>query len=425
MKSGAEQLDPTGTDPQIYYLHVRLSVPRQNHRSFVVLMERLLTVIHDIYGWEFVHGSYPISGEVNRFVHVWKIPDPVDVLHIMRHGAFNPKAADSRSSGDVGTNSKKHKYFRAMYWELQGLITETTHLLTTALPADPNYEGYQSQTILVDHGGKEPPWYLLDHEMMKDRWKDKDIRQHIDALQFYERRARLAKEAPPKKVTKPSNDFDNYAEWAADEDYRRLMGRLQRREKEALTVGDPAKQPGNFPKIKDRAVDWEGIAKIRELLNFGVTHASIASPLQEKKGGGASATLVNLGALKPRSVQQEGYLPPDSARKTLESGPLKNGTSMDKLVIAAPWGSVYCVDHEDVTEVARTVDFGRAGKPAEATTNQRVATFTEGNIPMGTILEPRAGQIGDGCACYVINLNAMKPPASKAVPNGKQPKRRS
>ncbi len=418
MKPGAEQLDPRSADPQIYYLHVTLSVPRQNHRPFVTLMERLLSVIHDLYGWEFVHGSYPISGKVNQFVHVWKIPDPADVLHIMRHGAFNHKAAMLPSRGKNEKDSASYKYFRAIYWELQGLVTETKHALTTALPADPNYEGFQSHTILIERGDDKPRWFLIDHDEMKEAWKELDLRACVDALQFFERRRRWASEDPPEPVPnpdteqKPKETFPNRAEWTANEEFRQLKGRLQQREVEASGVGNPAEaaRDTKFGPYEAGKVDWTAIAKIRELLNFGATNATVKSPLLAEQ---QPYTLVNLSALKPRSVQQEGYMPPEEALEVVGMSPV-DGTT-DNLLVVAPWGSIYCANGEALGKVLRTVNFdgdGEMGKKAKKHTEERIAAFTQGQVSIGSILEPRENQIGDGCACYVINLNAI-PKASR------------
>jgi hypothetical protein len=417
MKRAATQLVTSGTDPQIYYLHVRLGVPRQNHRPFVALMDRLLSVIHDLYGWELVHASYPITGEVNQFVHVWKIPDPDDVLHMMRHGAFNPRAAKTPARASQNPDSPEYKYFRAIYWELQGLITETTHLLTTALPADPNYEGYQTHTLLIarpqgdpKRQGSTPEWYLLDHEEMKAKWQNVDVRECVDAVQFWNRRERLAGEPLPNEPAAITGEFPNHAEINADEQFRQLMGRLKQREEEATKGGNPATAGKTFGAFKHEEVKWAAIEKIRDLLNFGVTHASVENPL-----GDSMATLVNLSALKPRSVQQEGYMPPDEIRKEVTTESLAKSGVRENLIIVAPWGSIYCVTESELEKTAKQIDFTSLDKPRDAT-NDRIRTFVNAQIPLGTILEPRDGQIGDGCACYVINLSAI-PEAQPPVPS--------
>jgi len=359
-------------------------------------------------------------------------------------------------------------------------------LLTTSLPADPNHEGFQSQTILItgkkdatfkDQSGEErtvevADYLLLDHEEMRKQWKD--IRKDLDLFQFAQRRERWSKleEVPTKVVATdtvgrriPKDEFENGARLDADEQYRRLKGRLQSLESKALAWLIDAKKPGaaqvdpladvrnqvediarlrarkedateselkstierlaavldklkvesqEQPSMKPEeprsaletfgAVKSKRLEKLRNLLNFGVTHAQV----QDLEG--RDRTLINLGMLKPRSIQQEGYISssdnPDLGEiatlgiKANELPDMANG-----LMIVAPWGSVYCVDKEEVERVAVKVS---SESWAERPTQERLSVFTEGNVPLGAILEPRDNQIGDGCACCVINLPAIK-----------------
>lgn len=382
--SGSNQsADTEQSDSVVYFLQVDFKVPRERHRAYVFLMKRFQSIVYDLYEWELVHASYPLSGEINQFCHVWRIPRLRDLLRMMKHGAFDEKADPTHAHKEV--DAARRRYFRAVYWELQSVITETTHHLTTALPADPFHAGYQSQTILIDSKGEG---YLFTHQEMREKWRDADISEELEKYRFANPRFR-DEESEPEEPEYSKNSKKAESEKA----YFELECRIHALEAETRNA---LKKEG----ATRGACEEAQLEKIRDLLNNGATSARVKShryPEQE-------TLLINLAALKARSVLQEPYVPPPTGGEV----PVLNVSAHPKntaLLIATPWGSVYDVTGKELAELGLHIP--AEGDKVLEQTHKRLKRFKEFDVPLGSVLEPRDDQVGDGCACYVINLQAF------------------
>jgi hypothetical protein len=337
-----------------------------------------------------VHASYPVTGEINQFRHVWRIPRLRDILRIMKHGAFDEKADPTHV--DRGVDAARRRYFRAVYWELQGVITETTHQITTALPADPFHAGYQSQTILIDRKGDS---YLFTHQDMRDKWQHADIGEDLERHRFARPRFRAEQDEP-----KPPMYSKNTKKAESEQEYYELECRINELEKDTRkNVGPRKSGSGVRP--------GEQLEKIQGLLNDGAISGRVGS----HRHSGQNTLLINLAALKARSVLQEPYVPP----KGVDEIPVLDvpGAPETALLIATPWGSVYDVTGEDLRQLGRYIPKSKDNSVLERT-HERLKRFSDFGVPLGSVLEPRDDQVGDGCACYVINLEALPPIGGKS-----------
>lgn len=397
--SGKTAATPTNgiqtTDKQraIYYLHAEFTVHRKNHRSFELLITRLMSVVHELFGWELVQASYPISGEVNRFTHIWRISTPDSILDVMRHGAFDffGSASAAHERGKPLQN-----YFKRIYREIQKVVEDTTHQLTTSLPHDPNSAGYQSQTLLVDVDGDI---FIMDHEKMREAWQSKDIsRELLAARQLrnyllwgpHQLEAQAHSQAggevkPPSYLDRP----DDEEEKAFDA----LVKKLERIQ---------ADLPGDLEALRNKAPHRPSrdVVTIQNLLNEGVTHARV-------QRRGETALLVNLAALKARPVLQQSFditkhVRDDKDKKQVGVALGEGNGAFDakRLLIATPWGSVYDVDAGDINACAVQINDDDA-------TSLRVAPIVEHQATLASVLEAPDDVIGDGCVCYVINLSSF------------------
>lgn len=385
--------------PIIYYLHAEFTVRRENHRAFETLMTRLMSVIYELFGWELVQATYPVTGAVNRFSHVWKISDPDTILRIMRHGAFDDYGVERvlESAARTSYEEPLSNYFKRVYREIQKVVENTSHQLTTSLPHDPNHAGDQSQTLLIDRDGDI---FIMEHAEMRGKW-GKDQRIDGPLMQARQRRnSRLWGTAQEEENARhrllESVAERPYLDRPSDreqKDYDSLLARL--REIQDALEKELNERRGNLPQPHSE------IVTIQNLLNEGVTHAKV-----EHKG--KAALLVNLAALKARPILQQSFditkhvrekYSKDSVTLAAKAG---NGRfdAFERLVIATPWGSVYSVNAADIKAVAQEI------KEDDAT-RVRVAPIVEHGATLASVLEAPDEVIGDGCVCYVINLSSF------------------
>lgn len=346
----AEPVDPRFTQPLpaapaelIKYVLVELDVRREFHIRFQEQMQSLVEIMFDLKKWELVFAAYPITGELNRFVHIWQIPDESSIVEVMREGALGSSVSTAHDQPTL------QEEFRACYQRVQGMIASTRHTLMTSLPYDPAHVGFQSQTILVDVDGE---LFLIDHAKLK---------------------------------TLPHLDISTELEVVRKEQPRlRSTNRLGRK---------PA-TPGEL-KNKERLEEYKAI---QSHLNRGSSVATVTL-------GGKNSLLFNLAALKAKSVYQS-VQPSEVDAKAAETLHVEEGPQGNRLdapgglLIAAPWGAVYTLNEQALRQVA--VGIVKGGK-----TKAAVQPLIDSNVPLAAIPEERDQVIGDGCACYVINLHSF------------------
>jgi len=385
---------PHATRPEdlVKYLYVELYVKRENHVKFEAEMTKLVDIMFDYKRWELVFASYPITGDLNHFVHIWKIPDESTVVDVMRAGALGNvyidaddpaeatlqrelndarEAAKSKETPEqlklihnlydrVHTKIDKiiEKEFRECYLSVQNLIESTRHELLTALPYDPTHVGYQTQTILIDTKGKP---FVIEHE---------DLRKHAQ------------------------NDIaSKLEELARSRPKIRAAGHRGNRTQREGCSPDHALIQERFKEQHSR------LNKIQDHLNRGSMVAKI---------GEGKDLLFNLAALKPRSVYQNVTTATEIADRGGSANNDKNQRNPDeptlpgtKLLIATPWGSVYDLGSQDVRNLLK-----RPSPKDIEKVNEALKPILEGDAPLAAIPEERDKIIGDGCACYVINLSS-------------------
>ena len=346
---------PAGTTSAelVKYVLVELDVPRENHAEFQRKMSDLVELMFDHARWELVFASYPITGIVNRFVHIWKIPNESTLVEIMRDGAFKLDTAALPEAGSLDA------LFRLGYTAVQELVVRTSHTLMTSLPYDPTHVGFQTQTILVDVEGET---FLLDHKNLRAAAKRglTGLRDISDDLEQVRR----------TKFTRRTKQND---ELPKDEQAAERVASLGRR------VGS--------------------LEEVQKHLNRGSTVARVTVE-------GKHALLFNLASLKAKSVFQAVEL--KDPEKPLNLGTLggANGTvdmPVERLLIAMPWGGVYDLDKHALKQLIKAIPTEKAPATAAA-----LAPILEGCTPIAAIPSERDDVIGDGCACYVINLQSFK-----------------
>lgn len=323
------------------YLQAEFNVSRQNHRDFKALMKEILPVIFDQYRWELIYAGYPIVGNINRFTQLWKIPDETSVLRVMQAGAVEEGTPPTKTAS--GASDIRLELFQKLYRELQGIISETTHVLTTSLPHDPTYFGHQGQTLLVDVEGEA---FIIDHDRLREHTA-RDIAPTLE--QARGKRWRTWKNNP------------------------------------GLGKGERVERPTQ-PKPD---------LNLQSFLNQGALTARLPD----------QTLLFNLAGIKPRSVfQEEPDFAKEQARRSERdrntgTGKVEFPQGIKALLISTPWGSIYKLHATDVNAIASRI-------PADqvAPTARVLAPLIQAQVPLANIPEERDDVIGDGCMCYVINL---------------------
>ncbi|HKY39289.1 MAG TPA: hypothetical protein VJN18_25300 [Polyangiaceae bacterium] len=338
---------PAAPAELIKYVMVELDVPREFHIPFQEQMQPLVEIMFDLKKWELVFAAYPITGQVNRFVHIWQIPDESSIVEVMREGALGSELPAANHELTL------QEEFRACYQAVQGMIANTRHTLMTSLPYDPAHVGYQSQTILVD---VDAELFLIEHSELK-QLSQLDISGELEVVR--------------KGRTKLRSTGQRGSRTAA-------AGEL---------------------KQKERVDEYK---TIQSHLNRGSSVATVTL-------GGNKSLLFNLAALKSKSVYQsvQANEVDEKAGNTLK---LAAGNKLDLpggLLIAAPWGCVYTLDEKTLRRIAVGIVKGGRTKAA-------VQPLIESKVPLAAIPEERDQVIGDGCACYVINLHSFVAWAAEA-----------
>ncbi len=329
-RSGLQTLQkrlPTfaGPDGLVKYVVVHLDVARENHEKFQGAMIQLTDRMYSFKKWELVFAAYPITGVVNRFLHIWKIPSEDTVIQIMREGALAPDTTRLALDPDDLADQ-----FRIAYQVVQDMIIRTEHTLMTSLSYDPENVGYQTQTILIDAAEKA---YIIDHGALRGQTNVKRI----------------------KRLADPS---------------------VARGKKVDLNKEDT--------RLND----------IKNLLNRGITDATIDG----------KELLFNLAGLRPKtifenleSIAEAGKPAVGAAAPTKAKLP----AYVSQLLLAMPDGNVFEVDGKALEDIARPLDMSERIK-------NLVGIFIRDRIPMASLPNDRQEIVGDGCACYVINLASFK-----------------
>lgn len=73
----------TVENPEVMYLNAKLYVKPENQKEFVALSPLYSEVIFENYGYQLVHASYPITGDVHAFNHIWRIPKDAPLAGVM------------------------------------------------------------------------------------------------------------------------------------------------------------------------------------------------------------------------------------------------------------------------------------------------------------------------------------------------------
>jgi hypothetical protein len=341
------------------YLQAEFNVARANHTAFVKKMQEILPVIFTEYGWELIYGAYPIVGEVNRFIHIWRIPNEESVLRVMRDGAVTMGEPSENPPDNAGAEERRLFVFKTLYGQLQELITDTKHTLTTSLPHDPTYFGEQAQTLLIDCKGHT---FLIDHDRLRDKagGKTKRINQLRSAPSW----------SKWKNPVIRSADLKHHGRNAANAD----------------TV-------------------------LQTFLNQGALVATLTEGGDATKHGPNRHLLFNLAGIKPRSVFQETPAPPRSDSEpavAIENAKVAFPKGVTNLLISTPWGVVYNLDRNDVEELVSGIPESRVTDTARV-----LAPLIGAKVPLANIPQERDALIGDGCMCFVINLSSFEEDAAQ------------
>ncbi|HTQ06181.1 MAG TPA: hypothetical protein VMI54_20105 [Polyangiaceae bacterium] len=349
------------TSDLVKYVLVELDVPTKHHAEFQEKMRQLVEVMFDFKRWELVFASYPLTGTVNRFVHIWRIPDESTILQVMRKGAVRLTQAVKRNPTTLSEE------FQVCYEAVQSLINETKHTLMTSLEYDPASVGYQTQTILIDAEGDLS---IINHKKLRG-------------------------ELPP--APQSSSAWRSPDTVGIDHDIAEQLELLRLHRFSPVRSIDDV-QGKSLPHAKSPAnrLDRKGLTEIQKHLNRGAVTAQV--------GRGTNQTLLfNLAALKARSVFQELSAPtPASAEVTGKTVKVALPPNVDQLMIATPWGSVYALDGDALNQIAESIPTKRHDG-----TERIVKPIIDDRLPIASIQAERNEIVGDGCDCYVINLQSF------------------
>jgi hypothetical protein len=339
---------PPGTTSEelVKYVLVELDVDRKNHDDFQKKMPELVELMFDHVRWELVFASYPITGVVSRFVHIWRIPNESGLVEVMREGAVSlPRAA-------LPVPGSLSDAFRVCYKSVQELIERTSHTLMTSLPYDPTHVGFQTQTILIDAADNA---YIIEHSELR----------------------------------KAAEDPNNKGIW----DLAEPLEKIRRTKSKLRNPNKPAEEKKGF------------IERLQEHLTRG-------SAVAHLRDGNDQVLLFNLAGLKSRSVFQtveaeaikaDPSVPDPSLGKVTPPGIEDVKASVDRLLIAMPWGGVYDVKAQTLRKLLKSIP-----KDHEPATTAALEPIRTGGVPIASIPTERDDIIGDGCACYVINLKSFR-----------------
>jgi len=355
-KIGGEQPSFAGSEDLVKYVLVQLDVPRQFHEAFQGEMRKLTELMYDYKRWELVFAAYPITGEVSRFVHIWKIPSEATILEVMRQGALAVTVPPLPQNPGKTTPERLAKYnteynFRSTYQSVQSMVVRTNHILLTSLSYDPENIGFQTQTILVDANEN---LFLIYHRDLHDT------------------KHRL------KKLT---------------------------HELETIRLKDEIKRYDGI-NVPAASADEARFTSIHRLLTRGITDATLERAKSKDRD-----LLFNLAGLRPKTIFEDltkiTVLP--QAAKGEEASPVPKGLTFPKgvkaLLLAMPDGNVYQADLKALQDLAKPIPPSKY-KPTKAL----IDILVERQVPLASIPNDRHEVVGDGCACYVINLSSFGPP---------------
>lgn len=289
----------------VKYMLVELEVRDDDHARFAALMPDIIGRISKRYGWEFVYGAYPVSGRMNKFVHIWRINNEDQVMKLMVDGSIritDPDATDEQ------------KEFGEKYQQIQKLIKRTRHVFMASLPHDPTQLGEQRDIIVVDKQGELSLIQTTD----------------LDA------------QAVPTIDPVPNTPLYNY-------------------------------------------------------LNSGVACGVLSLPNEPK------SLFFNLASLKPISVFQSQNLKREGGATVVDASfraLAKSGG--DAVLLAMPNAKVYKLDQAALSRVA-----GPIPQDEQAKTNEILQPLIDGKVPIATIPTPQVIAIGEGCLCFVVNIQAL------------------
>jgi hypothetical protein len=347
----------------VKYVLVELDVLSKDHEAFQHAMIDFVELMFDHKRWELVFASYPITGTLNRFVHIWKIPDESDILDIMREGAFDRGAPPAKDAGPLAEK------FRECYLKVQALIQRTKHTLMSSLPYDPEHVGFQSQTILID---ADDQVFIIDHAKLRAEAKNLDDSELLETVR--------------------RNEFT-----------RRLRSQ----------TAVPA-HPGSGKAIK-AVQDAKKLDVLTEVQN----HLNRGTPVARLKSYASQALLFNLAGLKAKSVFQpatplEDTESPNLVLASSSQADERVDLPVKRILLAMPWGGVYNLEEADVRRLAAPIPAGQ-----KKATDDALLPIREGSAPLAAIPEERDNIIGDGCACFVINLRSFVRTADKGKSSGR------
>jgi len=339
---------PDDASELVKYVMVELDVPRQNHHKFQSKMQSLTELMFDYKQWELVFAAYPITSVINRFVHIWRIPDESTVVEIMREGALK-RVMPGRSTSP---EDRLRDEFRDCYKDVQELIVSTSHTLMTSLSYDPTNVGYQTKTIVVD---AKKQAFVIEHSKLRATPSAKAI-----------------------------------ASGSAPTDISEELAGIRMKFPKVRSLSVPV------PKTEDSVSENH---QIQDHLNRGVANAR----LRDTVAGSNTTLLFNLAGLKPRSIYEDlkSAHPNGKAQQGTPPAPetLSLPPGVRQLVIATPWGGVYKLNEHQLRHVAEPVPADRF-----TSTQKMLKPLIDDLVPIASIPTERYEVVGDGCACYVINL---------------------
>ncbi len=132
----------------ITFLQVSLKIKPGKMKEFENKMSAYMKVFYQKSGWELVNAAYHITGNIDRFEHIWRLPAGDN--------------ADSVKKMMVAGNDDES------YLDIQDCIESTTQELTAAVAYDPSMFGYQRETVVLDCN--RAGW-VVNNEMLRNNSK--------------------------------------------------------------------------------------------------------------------------------------------------------------------------------------------------------------------------------------------------------------
>ncbi len=450
------------------YLHANLYVKPENQEEFATLSPLYAEVIFQRYGYELVHASYPQTGVVDVFRHVWRVAPDRGLGDVMIATAKEAKreveretrleaaielldAAKSRLSGQHATASKSAlSESEAAALKLLRAGTPTEH--NPLPPRKVSNRCFSRLTRALEAIDTPIARDLVGLCSLYHDEFDRQQKQHNSnswamataeaADGFTELAGRLALAAYEEATSHNATRYEAYAGVATiaielarrnrtipgvPSPFTRIQQLIDRTEQQLTTAlpYDPvyfgqqsqtiivADASGAQPDVQLWLIEHKEL-KAQEQLQVPSELRDTPRWRTLLQHGATVATLdensklFNIAGLRSKSVfqRQQHAVPGD----TLKGAPDDEPPTIKDVYLPMPWGEIYKLDGAAVARIGRKLT-----ETEHEHTKQLMHELLAAKVELAAIPEVREEDIGQGYYCYVVNLSSYVPPSEEAA----------